>query len=211
MIEFVKREDYLGKDSTTVAKEFEKILDDYKESLESMTVEQAIEEEKLIGEHIDKWNGMIKDIKYTLPKEVVNVAGVKVSRTQVGKYICDTLNKIECDYPYTLGYYQIWKWWKSPKSEIEYNMLNSTLQTLGSNIKYKGPAQWEAILTINEYFKPNHNEYAIDNMISFLYASIHSALIDKQKMEAPIKSENQQQETEVIMDGTKEELMRTVQ
>ena len=112
-----------------------------------------------------------------------------ITRKTIGKYICELLEKVDCEYQYTLGYYQLYMWWKDPKSKINYNSLNSTLQVLGANMRFRGPHQWEMILSINEYFKPVHNAYIIDNMMIHLYGAAHSKLLDQMKVQNPLEPE----------------------
>lgn len=188
MIEFIEREEIKGLSTDEIAKKFQEIVDNYRKEVDDMPIEKCQEEEKQVIELMNKWDEVLKDIHYDLPKEIVNPAGVKVAKNAVGKYICEMLNKVECEFSYTLGYYQLYIWWSKPKSEIQYHTLDSTLHVLGSGLRFRGPHQWEQILTINEYFKPLHDQYSKDNMITYLYSMCHNALLDKMKIEAPVET-----------------------
>lgn len=194
MIEFIERKDFIGRTPEEVSKEFQQKVDAYTEEISKLSVEELQQEEKKLIPMMNDWDNIVKDIIYDLPKEVASPNGTKVSRTTVGKYICDMLNKVECEFSYTLGYYQLFMWWSKPKAQIDYHTLNGTLHVLGSGLKFRGPSQWEAILTINEYFKSVHNEYAVDNMITYFYGLCHNAILDKLKIDAPIENHDQEAE-----------------
>ena len=196
MIAFIEREQYQGRKPAEVGQEFQKIVDEYKSTIENISVEEAKEQEKELMGLMDKWDEVQKGIQYKLPKEIASPAGNMVTRSSVGKYICEMLNKVECEFSYTLGYYQLFMWWKKPQSIIDYKTLDATLHVLGSGLKFRGPAQWEMILTINEYFKPMHDMYSIDNMITYVYSMCHQAILDKLKIEAPVTEQPKEVEAE---------------
>lgn len=196
MLGLINREDYINReDRNEVMKEFEKIVEQYTEDIKDFDVEQCKEEEKRLISIMDEFDKTIKNAEYTLPKSCCFMGSpAEITRKSVGKYICELLEKVDCEYQYTLGYYELYRWWKDPKSTINYPSLNSTLQVLGSNMRFRGPHQWEMILTINEYFKPLHNAYIIDNMLIHLYGTCHSKLLDKMKIDNPIHEEQPQAE-----------------
>lgn len=185
MIDFIERDTVIGLKHEEVAKKYQELVDNYKKEVEGMPVEQLHEEEKKIMEVMDKWDKVLADLRYDLPKEVANPDGLKVSKNAVGKYIGEMLNKVECEFQYTLGYYQLFMFWKQPGSSIPYHTLDSTLTVLGSGLRFRGPEQWVRILTINEYFKPLHEKYSIDNMTTYLYSMCHNAVLDRLNIEAP--------------------------
>lgn len=187
MIEFIKRENYVGRDRNEVIDEFQKIVDDYAKQVDEMTVEQCKEEEKALMELMNQHEKIMADVVYELPKSITfKGSNTEITRKTVGNYICELLEKVECEYQYTLGYYELFLWWKKPAATINYNTLNSTLQVLGSGLRFRGPHQWQLILSINEFFKPLHNDYIIDNSILHTYANIHSKLLDKMQLNTPV-------------------------
>ena len=207
MIEFLNRDEIINKKPSEVGMDFTKILDEYKKEVENYTEEQCKAEEERLTKIMDQWDAVLKDIKYDLPKEVASPAGQIVSRAKVGEYINDLLAKVECEFQYTLGYYQMYLWWKKPQPQIDYATCNSTLQVLGSGLRFRGPEQWQKILTINEYFKACHDHYAIDNMITYLYGSCHSALLDRMSLvsKAPdtgTPGEVEAEQGSIQLDGT---------
>lgn len=180
----IKRDDYKEKLVPEIAKEFEQVVNEYEEHLDKMSLEELREEEVAIVKLAQEWDETVKTIKYDLPKSVF-FGGKEFPRKSVGKMINELLEKIECEFSYTLGYYELWQWWNEPESTINYNNLNATLQVLGSGLKFKGPHQWATILTINEYFKQVHSDYQRDNLFTILYGTCHSKVLDQLHMKDP--------------------------
>lgn len=195
----INRDDYNEAAISDIAKEFKQLVDDYEVHVENMSVEELREEEKQIVAIAEAWDKQVQTIKYQLPKSVF-FGGKEFPRKSVGKMINELLEKIECEFSYTLGYYELWQWWNNPQATINYNNLNATLQVLGSGLKFKGPHQWATILTINEYFKPVHRDYQQDNLVTILYGTCHSKILDKLNMNDPdaIKQIAEQEESKVV-------------
>lgn len=190
MLQLINREDFINKDRNEVMNEFQKIVDDYSEYIKDMTLEQCREEEKRLVGIMDEHDKIMLGVEYDLPKSCTfKGSNREITRKAIGGYIMELLEKVECEYQYTLGYYELYMWWKEPQAKITYNNLNSTLQVLGNNMRFRGPHQWQMILSINEYFKPLHNAYIIDNMLTHLYGACHSKLLDKMKIDNPLEPE----------------------
>ena len=191
MLQFLNRTEYLSKDREVVMTEFQQIVNTYEAEIKNMNLEQCKEEEKRLMDIMNKHDEVMRTVEYDLPKSC-NFAGSsrEITRKMIGEYINEFLEKVECEYQYTLGYLELYNWWKEPKSKISYNTLNSTLQVLGNNnMRFRGPHQWQMILSINEYFKALHNSYIIDNMVTHLYGVCHSMLLDRMKIDNPLESE----------------------
>ena len=191
MLQLINREDYIGKDHNEVMEEFQKIVDGYEADIKDMNLEQCREEEKRLIAIMDEHDKIMLGVEYDLPKVCKFMGSKDITRKAIGNYICELLGKVECEYQYTLGYFQLYQWWKNPQDRISYNNLNSTLQVLGNNMRFRGPVQWQMILSINEYFKPLHNAYIIDNMLTHVYGSCHSKLLDKMKLDNPIEPQEE--------------------
>ena len=184
MIEKINRDSYKDKTTQEIATEFQKKCDEYEDELAKMTVEELRAEEVRIVKIAEEWDDEVSKIEYELPKNV-SFNGQLYTKAAVGKLINSLLEKVECEFSYTLGYFELWNWWKAPQKTISYHNLNSTLQVLGNNMKFRGPVQWASILTINEYFKQLHGEYQRDNLITILYGTCHSKVMDLLKMNDP--------------------------
>lgn len=197
MLQLINREDYINKNREEVGEELQKLVDEYDKHVQELTVEQCKEEEKELMKVMDEHDKIMLGVEYELPKSCTFLgSNTEITRKTIGKYIMELLEKVECEYQYTLGYYELYMWWKDPQAKITYNNLNSTLQVLGNNMRFRGPHQWQMILSINEYFKPLHNSYIIDNMLTHYYGACHSKLLDKMQLQTPIKPENQEVPTE---------------
>ncbi len=191
MLQFLNRTEYLSKDREEVMKEFQQIVNTYEAEIKNMNLEQCKEEEKRLMDIMNKHDEVMRTVEYDLPKSCTFAGSSReITRKMIGEYINEFLEKVECEYQYTLGYFELYNWWKEPKSKISYNTLNSTLQVLGNNnMRFRGPHQWQMILSINEYFKALHNSYIIDNMVTHLYGVCHSMLLDRMKIDNPLESE----------------------
>lgn len=197
MLKLINRKDYINKKFEEVSEEFDKMVNDYKEYIKDFTPEQCKEEEKKLMGFMDELDKIMPTIEYELPKSCTfKGSNIEITRKSIGKYIMELLEKVECEYQYTLGYYELYLWWKDPQTKISYNNLNSTLQVLGNNMRFRGPHQWQMILSINEYFKPLHNSYLIDNMITHLYGACHSQLLDKMHIQTPLAPEQEEEKKE---------------
>ena len=210
MLQLINREDYINKDRNEVMNDFQKIVDDYSEYIKDMSLEQCKEEEKRLVGIMDEHDKIMLGVEYDLPKSCTFKGSVReITRKAIGGYICELLEKVECEYQYTLGYFELYNWWKEPQAKITYNNLNSTLQVLGNNMRFRGPHQWQMILSINEYFKPLHNSYIIDNMLTHLYGACHSKLLDKMKIDNPLEPEANEVPAEQIAEAPAEQAVET--
>lgn len=210
MLQLINREDYINKDRNEVMNDFQKIVDDYSEYIKDMSLEQCKEEEKRLVGVMDEHDKIMLGVEYDLPKSCTFKGSAReITRKAIGGYICELLEKVECEYQYTLGYFELYNWWKEPQAKITYNNLNSTLQVLGNNMRFRGPHQWQMILSINEYFKPLHNSYIIDNMLTHLYGACHSKLLDKMKIDNPLEPETNEVHAEQIAEAPAEQAAET--
>lgn len=171
----------------SLQKIYQKMIDDYTEDLKAkdLSVEELEKEEQRIVEKANKWDDELSKKTYKLLEDV-EWNGKKITRKQIGQKIRAILDKYECEYRYTLGMWQMAAWWYNPKSTIEFSMLDSTLRVLGnSGIKFKGPQEWENILTINEYFRQSNDEYTRDTLHTIFLAERHNAIVDELTLKKP--------------------------
>lgn len=172
-----------------VSKMYDEQLAQFKEEVEKIESEQELNElEAKAIKDIEDWDAVLKDKTYSLPAKIT-WNNKDITRAQIGTRIRQLLDKFEVEFSYTLGYYQIASWWTKPQPTISYHMLDSTLRVLGNGIKFKGIAEWENILIINEYFKGSNDDYTKDLIQTYNYASKHNAIIDRLTIIAPKKSE----------------------
>ena len=189
-IEFAKLEDV-----AKTAELCEKQLEQYKTWVNTLNVDQLKEEEKKIIEIIDEYEKILKEKNYSLGKKVV-FDNKTYMKEKVFKFIQDIINKREVGYSETLGLYQLYQYWGSAGDTVSYPILDSTLRTLESTPKFKGMADWEKILVINEYFKSNNTEMTMDYLQQIYYAHLHNAIIDMLQLKDPDAAKKQGSETE---------------
>lgn len=150
--------------------------------------EQALlEEEKIWIDKMNEFETFIKDVKYKLP-ESVTFDGTEFPKTDVAKRIRTILDNVETQFSFTLGHYEVYKFWKSANKNIKHQVLDSTLNILGNVGKYKGFKEWENILIVDSYFKPIYDtDFQKNNLDRLLYASMHNAVLDELKLLQPVE------------------------
>lgn len=165
---------------------YTKDAESYKETVENYTIEQLKEEEKTIVDSQIAYEEHIKTIEYELPKDLV-WEGKTYSRNEISSKIIYFLNKNEVQWDYTLGMYELVKIWKNLSNTIiSYGAFDSTLRLL-NQCKFKGFEEWRDILSINEYFKPLHEQYSKDITHQLYLAKLHESVISRMELIEPIK------------------------
>ena len=110
----------------------------------------------------------------------------------IAKLIIYFLDKIEVEWSYTLGMYQLTQLWRSKDLKtIKYKAYDSTLRCL-DGVKFKGSSEWRDILAINEYMSKCHNLYSIDTAWLYFLSGKHNAILDllnKDKQPQPEQSQ----------------------
>lgn len=191
------------KDSTIeeVTDKYQKVIDEYTKYVKGdNTTDQLKEEEELMSAVANEWDLQLKGKIYKLSAET-KWKGKPLTQNVVATKIRGMLDKVEVEYRYTLGMYQLYEWWRSPKKKIEYAVLNSTLRTLGqAGLKFKGSKEWEDILIIDQYFRESNKEYSIDTIRTLAIASCHSALMDEIQLQSPVAKETPEREGEVLVE-----------
>jgi hypothetical protein len=152
--------------------------------------EQALlEEEKIWVDKIEEFEEILKDTKYKLP-DSINFDGTEFPKAEVAKRIRAILDNTEIQFSFTLGYYEVYKFWKSPNKNIKHKVLEATLNALGGVDKYKGYKEWENILIVDSYFKPFYDtDYQNNNLDRMMYTALHNAVLDELKMLQPVEQE----------------------
>lgn len=152
--------------------------------------EQALlEEEKIWVDKIEEFEEILKDTKYKLP-DSINFDGTEFPKAEVAKRIRAILDNTEIQFSFTLGYYEVYKFWKSPNKNIKHKVLEATLNALGGADKYKGYKEWENILIVDSYFKPFYDtDYQNNNLDRMMYTALHNAVLDELKMLQPVEQE----------------------
>mgnify|MGYP007069883554 CR=1 FL=1 len=183
-IEFAKLET-----TADTAQLCEKQVKEYETWVETLELDQLKEEEQNIIAIINEHEQILKEKKYPLGKKV-SFEGRVYTKDKVCGFIREVLNKREVEYNYTLGLYQMYRYWENPGNEVDYTVLDNTLRTLeNGGTKFKGVGEWEKVLVINEYFKENNNDLTMDFLQGIYYAHLHNKLITRIQLLSPVKSE----------------------
>lgn len=170
-----------------MGKRLQEVADKYREEIKETSDPDELK--KIEDEWVAKLEMMdkyIERVKYFLPESVV-FRGVNYQKHAVASKIVRFLSKKEVQWQYTLGMYELCKFWISDPSEISYGAYDSTLRTLG-DCTFTGMKEWEDILIINEYFRQSNTDYAKD-MTAYQYLStMHSHVIDQMGLSTPVSS-----------------------
>lgn len=176
-------------DLETVAKQFDEELTEYVNQVNTIDDRDVIlDMEKQVITEQDEVSEYLKDLKYELPKDVV-FDGTKFTVKEIATKIIYFLNKKEVEWKYTLGLYQLVKFWKQENpTEIVYGAYDSTLRLL-NQVPFKGFQEWRDILAINEYLKNAHERYSKDTSWVLFCSEKHNALMDRMKQLDQVQAE----------------------
>lgn len=172
-----------------VAKQFDDELKEYVEQVNKIEDKNVIlEMEQAVLKEQDEVSAYLKELTYELQKDVV-FDGQKSTVKDIANKIIYFLNKKEVEWKYTLGLYQLVKFWKSENpTVIAYGAYDSTLRLL-NQVSFKGYQEWKDILTVNEYLKSAHERYSKDTSWVLFTSEKHNALMDRLKQLDDVEAE----------------------
>ena len=170
-----------------VSKQFDQELQDFAVQLGMDGVDQLDEaqmdelekeldkfEEEIMKEH-DEVDAYLRTVQYQLPDSAI-FDGEKYSLNDITKLIVYFINKREVEWKYTLGLYQLVKFWKSQNPTIiDYGVYDSTLRILNQNT-FKGYQEWKDILACNEYLKSAHESFSKDTSWLIFVSEKHNMI-----------------------------------
>ena len=164
--------------------EKQRMLKEYEESLKGKTLEELEKIESELIAEADANAQKVSKIELDLPKE---------NYKEVAEGIRMLLNKQTVQWQYTLGLVGLYDFWNPEKKskKIPYAQLDAILRTLGQ-MQFTGYTEWVAVVAINKYFEPLHNEYVNATDKTYFIASKHQAVM--QAMDA-IKNPNAETES----------------
>jgi hypothetical protein len=185
MLKLITLEEIKEKSAKEIAEIYTQDIENLKKELESNTIDELKELEKEILEEQDKFNDYVKTIEYEIPRDLT-WDNTKYSRNEIYSKIIYFLNKNEVQFAYTLGLYELIKFWKNfSNDKISYGAFDSTLRLL-EQVKFKGFEEYRDILAINEFFKPMHEGYTIDISRSIYLAQVHNEIISRMELITPM-------------------------
>lgn len=162
-----------------VTKQFDQELREHVELVNSIEdVEKLNEMEQEIIQEQDDVNAYLKTTQYQLP-DGVDFDGEHYTVKDIANKVIYFVNKKEVEWKYTLGLYQLVKFWKTNNpSIIDYGVYDTTLRIL-NQIGFQGFSEWRDILVCNEYFKTAHENYSKDTSWLIFTSEKHNAILDR--------------------------------
>ena len=165
-----------------IAKQFDDELEEYVKEVNKIEDRALLlDMEQEVMKEQDEVSDYLKKVEYDLPKDVV-FDGVKYTVKDIATKIIYFLNKKEVEWQYTLGLYQLVKFWKSENpTTITYGAYDSTLRLL-NQVSFKGYSEWKDILAVNEYMKHGHERYSKDTSWVYFCSEKHNTIMDRMKV-----------------------------
>lgn len=192
-IKALRPDDVYGPDEEAASEMGDRLqerADNYKVELEYIS--DVDELKKLEDEWIAKLEQMdeyLKKVSYFLPKSVEFNHKV-YPKSYVAGRIIKFLQTKEVKFQFTLGMWEMCKLWLADPAELNYSQYNGTLETLGT-LTFKGMAEWENILIINEFFRKTNKEYAKDITAYQYLSTMHSHVVGRMQLLEPIGDKKQ--------------------
>jgi hypothetical protein len=151
--------------------EKQKMLKEYESSLAGKTKEELEKIEAELIADADENDVRVSKLEFDLPKE---------NYKTVAEGIRMLLNKQTVQWQYTLGLVGLYDFWNPEKKakKIPYAQLDAILRTLGQ-MQFTGYTEWSAVVAINKYFEPLHNDYVNATEATYDIASKHDIVIRK--------------------------------
>ena len=165
--------------------EKQRMLKEYEESLNGKTLEELEKIESALIAEADENDQKVSKTEFDLPKE---------NYKEVAEGIRMLLNKQTVQWQYTLGLVGLYDFWNPEKKakKIPFAQLDAILRTLGQ-MQFTGYDEWAAVVAINKYFEPLHNDYVGATDKTYFIASQHQAVMqamDNIKNPKPENNEN---------------------
>lgn len=169
--------------------QFDNELKEYQDLVNTIdSVEKLEEMEQEVMKEQDDVNAYLRTVQYQLPDKVV-FDGENYTRKEIATKTVYFLNKKEVEWKYTLGLYQLVKFWKSENpTTIDYGAYDSTLRLL-NQVSFKGFSEWRDILACNEYFKVAHEMYTKDTSWLIFESEKHNYLMQRMQLLGEVKPE----------------------
>lgn len=163
-------------------KQFDQELREFVELVNSIdSVEELNKMEESIMKEQDDINSYLKTVQYELPNGV-DFDDEHYTVKEIANKVIYFVNKKEVEWKYTLGLYQLIKFWKTNNpSVIDYGVYDSTLRIL-NQISFQGFSEWRDILACNEYFKSAHESYSKDTSWLIFVSEKHNVILDRMKV-----------------------------
>lgn len=180
-------EDLKGKSYKEMEVALEGELLMFTEEISTIEDENVLKEkEQAIINELEEYDKYLDTVAYELP-DGCEYDGQTFKKGDIAKAIIYNLNKMEVEFQYTLGMYQLVRLWKDKDlKEISYKAYDSTLRCL-NGVKFKGYQDWQDILAINEFMSQCHDRYKSDLAWYIFLSTKHNTIMDRMKMLVPVE------------------------
>ena len=149
--------------------EKQKMLKQFEEEVKGKSLKELEAlESKLIAE-ADENDQKVSKLEFDLPTE---------NYKEVAEGIRMLLNKQTVQWQYTLGLVGLYDFWNPEKKakKIPFAQLDAILRTLGQ-MQFTGYNEWAAVVAVNKYFEPLHNDYVKATEGTYDIASKHQIVM----------------------------------
>ena len=163
-------------------------LDEFKVEVDKINDKKQLDDlEQEIIKDMEVHEEYLKSVTYDLP-EKCEFDGEKFTKNDIAKFVIYFINKMEVEWSYTLGIYELGKLWKNKDmTKMTYYEYDSTLRTLGQ-FRFKGLDEQKNILVINEFMKGCHEEYSKDTAMQIFNAQKHDTVMKRKEMITPLSN-----------------------
>ena len=177
----ITRQDLNGKTLQQIQQELQVDCMNYQAQAEQMSMEELNNAEAELVTIMNDYDTQLTNTTYELAKSI-EYGGEKYTKSVISVMIIDFINRMEVDWQYTLGMYELVRLWQGVDKKITYKEYDSTLRILGQ-VKYKGYDDWKHILAVNEFLMVPQEAYARDNIYVAYLAELHNVILNKMKEE----------------------------
>lgn len=175
----IKREDLTGKNQQEIQEMLEIDLQTFANEVASLEESEVIAKEEELMVDMQDNDEYLRGVSYQVQEDCMFDDTVYTSDT-VSKQIAEIIETNEVEWNYTLGLYELSKFWRNKPTVVQYHTYDSTVRILGS-MKYKGREQWKKILTVNQFLSSCHEEYVRDTAYMIYLSNLHNVIIDALK------------------------------
>lgn len=157
----------------------------FKETLKDKTEEELLKMEQDIIAENDKHNEVRNKKTFKLPSKNYKEAATAVR-------MCLNSQSVQWQYAIMLKtLYEFFDPENKPK-EIQYPLLDSLLRQL-TNSNLKGYDEWNAVVTISDYFEPIREEYSNAAAEVYIDAEKHNQIVNQLQLYKSVTSDNEEE------------------
>jgi hypothetical protein len=175
----IKREELADKVQQEIQEMMEADLQVFTTDVNELGEEDLLNKEEELIAAMKENDEYLKTVSYQIPADCEFDNTCYVADT-VGKQIAEIIELNEVEWSYTLGLYELSKFWRNKPTDIQYHTYDSTVRILGG-MKYKGREQWKKILIVNKFLSTCHEDYVRDTAYMIYLSNLHNVVLDALK------------------------------